>query len=144
MECGEGGERTKRGRLGRTGRGNEEGERDEGEGKGGVVFRLGRAYRLKKKKKKPYEKLKGLRELFAKTLRITDRSKKWWDEELSTQLKITRCARRKKLRDRLTQEKKVKRWDTERNKMRTLVQKKRRSAGRLSVRSTGRRARGKW
>jgi len=47
----------------------------------------------------PYEKIKLLRQACCTTMRITERSKKWWDKELSEQLKITRNARRGKGQD---------------------------------------------
>jgi len=44
----------------------------------------------------PYEKLKLLRQAGCSTMRITEKSKRCWDEDLSEQLKITRDARRGK------------------------------------------------
>jgi len=44
----------------------------------------------------PYEKLRLLRQACCSTMRITEKSKRWWDEELSEHLKITRDARRGK------------------------------------------------
>ena len=41
----------------------------------------------------PYKKLKLLRQACSSTMRITEKSKRWWDKELSDQLKITRDAR---------------------------------------------------
>jgi len=73
----------------------------------------------------PYEKLKLLRQACSSTMRITEKSKRWWDEELSDQLKITRDARRGKGSNRsLDQSARFKRWKTEKDKMRTLVRAK--------------------
>jgi len=44
----------------------------------------------------PYKKLKLLRQACCSTMRITEKSKRWWDEELSEQLRITWDARRRK------------------------------------------------
>jgi len=58
-------------------------------------------------------------------MRITEISKRWWDEELSDQLKITRDARRGKGSNRgLDQAARIKRWKTEKDKMRMLVKEK--------------------
>jgi len=46
-----------------------------------------------------YEKLKSLRDRHLKALVIMGRSKRWWDKELTKQLKTTRKARREKLGD---------------------------------------------
>jgi len=72
-----------------------------------------------------YEKLKLLRQACCSTMRITEKSKRWWDEDLSEQPKITRDARRGKGSNRsLDQAARIKRWKTEKDKMRTLVRKK--------------------
>ena len=56
-----------------------------------------------------YEKLKSLRDKHLKVMVITERSKRWWDEELTEQLKTTQKARREKLGDGMTQrERKIK------------------------------------
>jgi len=44
----------------------------------------------------PYEKLKLLRQACCSTIRNTEKSKRWWDEELTEKFKITRDARRGK------------------------------------------------
>jgi len=73
----------------------------------------------------PYKKLKLLRQPCCSTMRITEKSKRWWDEELSEQLKITRDARRGKGSNRsLDQAARIKRWKVEKDKMRTLVREK--------------------
>jgi len=70
----------------------------------------------------PYEKLKLLRQACSSTMSITEKSKRWWDEELSDQLKNTRDARRGQESNRsLDQAARFKRWKTEKDKMRTLV-----------------------
>jgi len=73
----------------------------------------------------PYEKLKLLRQACSSTMRITEKSKRWWDEELSEQLKITTDARRGKGSNRsLDQASRIKRWKTEKDKIGTLVREK--------------------
>jgi len=73
----------------------------------------------------PYEKLKLLRLACCSTMRITEKSKRWWDEELLEQLEITRDSiRGKGLNRSLYQGARIKRWKTEKDKMRTLVRKK--------------------
>jgi len=73
----------------------------------------------------PYKKLKLLRQACCSTMRITEKSKKWWDEELTEQLKITRDTRRGKGSNRsLDQVARIKRWKTEKDKMRILVREK--------------------
>jgi len=58
-------------------------------------------------------------------MRIMEKSKRWWDKELSEQLKIRRDARRGKGSNRsLDQAARIKRWKTEKDKIRTLVRKK--------------------
>jgi len=58
-------------------------------------------------------------------MRITEKSKSWWDEELSDQLKITRDTRRGKGSNRsLDQAARIKRWKIEKDRMRTLVREK--------------------
>ena len=58
-------------------------------------------------------------------MRITEKSKSWWDEELSDQLKITRDTRRGKgSNPSLDQAARIKRWKTEKDKMRMLVREK--------------------
>ena len=49
-----------------------------------------------------YEKLKSLRDRHLKAMVITERSKRWWDEELTEQLKRTQKARRGRLGDGMT------------------------------------------
>jgi len=72
-----------------------------------------------------YEKLKLLRQVCCSTMRITEKSKRWWDKELSEQLKITRDTRRGKRSNRsLDQAARIKRWKTEKDKIRTLVREK--------------------
>jgi len=72
-----------------------------------------------------YEKLKLLRQACCSTIRITKKSKRWWDEKLSEQLKITRDARRGKVTNRsLDQAARIKRWKTEKDKIRMLVREK--------------------
>lgn len=73
----------------------------------------------------PYEKLKDLRKGFLDTMRITERSKKWWDTELSEQLRMTREARRGKGNNcGLTQKERLIRWKAEKEKLRGLVRMK--------------------
>ncbi|RPB27053.1 hypothetical protein L211DRAFT_846604 [Terfezia boudieri ATCC MYA-4762] len=72
----------------------------------------------------PYEKLRSLGSRHTKFLSITERSKKWWDSELSAQLKITRRCRRERLGDDLNQNDRVIRWKTEKEKLRALVRRK--------------------
>jgi len=55
---------------------------------------------------------------------ITERSKRWWDEELTKQLKTTRKARREKLGDGMMQRDRRIRWKAEKEKMRALVREK--------------------
>jgi len=55
---------------------------------------------------------------------IIERSKRWWDEELTEQLKTTQKARREKLWDRMTQRERRIRWQAEKEKMRVLVREK--------------------
>jgi len=70
----------------------------------------------------PYEKLKLLRQAYSSTMRITKISKRWWDEELSDQQECTRDATLGKGSNRsLDQAARIKRWKTEKDKMRTLV-----------------------
>ena len=57
-------------------------------------------------------------------MEVTERSKKWWDQELTEQLKITRKAKREKIGDWLTQADRVKRWKTEKEVMRRMVREK--------------------
>jgi len=72
-----------------------------------------------------YEKLKLFRQACCSTIQITEKSKRWWDQELSEQLKITRDARRGKGANRsLDQAARIKRWKTKKDKMRTLVREK--------------------
>jgi len=63
-------------------------------------------------------------------MRITEKSKRWWDEELLEQLKITRDARRGKGGNQsLDQAARIKRWKTEKAKMRSLVREKKKECG---------------
>ena len=55
---------------------------------------------------------------------MCERSKRWWDDELSGQLKKTRRMRRGKGEEGLNQEDKVRRWKVEKEKMRTMVREK--------------------
>jgi len=71
-----------------------------------------------------YEKLKSLQDSHLKAMVITESSKRWWDEELTEQLKTTRKARREKLGDGMTQRERRIRWQAEKEKMRTLVREK--------------------
>jgi len=58
-------------------------------------------------------------------MRIIEKSKRWWDEELSEQLKITQDARRGKGSNRsLNQAARIKRWKTEKHKMGMLLREK--------------------
>ncbi|KAF8422187.1 hypothetical protein EV426DRAFT_575245 [Tirmania nivea] len=72
----------------------------------------------------PYEKLKSLRKSCLKKLRITERSKRWWDEDLMVQLKLTRKSRREKPGDGLTQEARIKRWKAEKEGLRKMIREK--------------------
>ena len=72
-----------------------------------------------------YKKLKLLRRACCSTMWITEKSKRWWDEEISKQLKITWDTRRGKGSKRsLDQAVRIKRWKTEKDKMRRLVREK--------------------
>jgi len=71
-----------------------------------------------------YEKVKLLQDRYLKAMVITERSKRWWDEELTKQLKTTRKARREKLGDGIMQKERRVRWQAEKEKMRALVREK--------------------
>ena len=71
-----------------------------------------------------YNKLKFWRSGCLKTMEVTERSEKWWDQELTEQLKTTRRARREKIGYGLTQADRVKRWKTEKDVMRSMVREK--------------------
>jgi len=59
-------------------------------------------------------------------MRITERSKKWWDKELSELVKITRDARRRNGANRsLDQVARIKIWKMEKDSMRRMVREKR-------------------
>ena len=72
----------------------------------------------------PYEKLKTLRRLCDKRIKVCERSKRWWDDELSDQLKKTRKTRKEKEEEGINQEGKVRRWKAEKEKMRAIVREK--------------------
>jgi len=71
-----------------------------------------------------YDKRKFWRSRYLKIMEVTERSKKWWDQELTEHLKTTRKARREKIVDGLTQADRVKRWKTEREVMRRMLRQK--------------------
>lgn len=58
---------------------------------------------------------------------ITEKSKKWWDEDLSTQLKITRRSRRERLGDNLNQGERTRRWKREKEKLRGMIREKKKA-----------------
>ena len=72
----------------------------------------------------PYKKLKWLRSLCDKRITVCKRLKEWWDGELSYQLKKTRQTRKGKEGVGIEQEGRVRRWKTEKEKMRTRVREK--------------------
>ena len=57
----------------------------------------------------PYKKLKTLRNLYNKRMKVCERSKRWWDKELSNQLKKTRRTRKEKEGEGINQEGRVRR-----------------------------------
>ena len=76
------------------------------------------------KGKSPCEKLKTLRGLSDKRIKVCNKSKRWWEEELSTQLKKTRRTRKGKEGEGIKQEGRVRRWKAKKEKMRSMVREK--------------------
>ncbi|RPB20139.1 hypothetical protein L211DRAFT_852542 [Terfezia boudieri ATCC MYA-4762] len=74
----------------------------------------------------PYKKLQALRAECSKKLKIIGWSKRWWDEELSAQLRITRRSRRENLGEELTQEARARRWKAQKEKLRGMIRQKKR------------------
>ena len=70
-----------------------------------------------------YDKLVALRERYLKTCRIGDRSKKWWNEEIDSQLKMVREAARggKGARAKEHDGARWKRWRNERRKLERMI-----------------------
>ena len=76
------------------------------------------------KESSPYKTLRTLRILYDKRIAVCERLKRWWDEELSNQLKRTRKTRKGKEKDGVNQEERVRRWKAEKEKMRSMVSEK--------------------
>ena len=72
----------------------------------------------------PYEKLKTLRKLCDKSIKVCEKSKRWWEDELSDQLRKTRRTRKGKEGEGISQEGRVRRWKAKKEKMRTMVREK--------------------
>ena len=72
----------------------------------------------------PYEKLKTLRTLSNNRIKVCNRLQRWWDEELSVQLKKTSRRRKGKEGEWITQEGRVRRWKLEKEKIRLIVREK--------------------
>ena len=70
----------------------------------------------------PNEKLKSLKNLCDKKIKVCKRSKRWWDEELSDQLKKRRRMRKGREGEGINQEGTVRRWKAEKEKIRSMLQ----------------------
>ena len=68
-----------------------------------------------------YEKLQSLRNLRDKRIKVCKLSKMWWNEELLKQLKKTRTTRKGKKGEGINQEGRLRRWKTEKEKIRLIV-----------------------
>ena len=62
-----------------------------------------------------------MRTLCDKNIKIFKRSNRWWDNELSNQLKKTRRVRKGKAEEGINQEGRVRKWKIEQEKMRSMV-----------------------
>jgi len=74
--------------------------------------------------KNPYEKLKQLHDRYNKCLKIMERSKLWWDDELTVQLKAMRKSRKEKVTEKTSREEKNEKWKKKQKKIRRMVREK--------------------
>ena len=85
----------------------------------------------------PYEKLKTLETLCDKQIRVYKRLKRWWNDELSDQLKKTRRMRKGKEVEGLNQGERARRWKAEKEKIKAMVREKKKECWKKFCKENG-------